>query len=200
MSRRKDWVLGQEAFEKLLGTLDPDRDRAAQKYESLWRRLVQIFQWRGCLEPEGLADETFDRVSRRLEEGEKIQAAEPSAYFYGVARNVLKEYWTTKRNERRLEGASPMVPSSLSGAQDLGEREIDEHLDCLDRCLARLPRESRTLITEYYRWEKRDKIAGHARLGKSLGLSPGALRIKVLRIRRLLERQVNECIKKKSDG
>lgn len=200
ISRRKDWVLGPEAFEKLLVTLDPDRDLAAEKYESIRRRLVQVFRWRGCSESEALADETIDRVSRKLEQGEEILAADPAVYFYGVARNVLKEFWTEQRKEQTLERSAAPVREFPGAVRDLGEQEVDERLECLDRCLARLPRENRELITMYYRSEKSGKIAERMELAKSLGLSPGALRIKAHRIRRQLEECVNGAMRKRADG
>lgn len=190
MSRRKDWVLGPEAFEKLLVTLDADRDRAAEKYESIRRRLVQVFQWRGCSESEVLADQTIDRVSRKLEEGEQIRAADPAVYFYGVARNVLKEFWTEQRKEQALERSAAPVRGFPGAARDLGDQEVDERLECLDQCLAGLTRDNRELITVYYRSEKSGKIADRMKLARSLALSPGALRIKAHRIRRQLE----ECV------
>jgi DNA-directed RNA polymerase specialized sigma24 family protein len=198
--RRKDWVLGPDAFEKLLGTLDPNRDRAAEKYESIRRRLIQVFQWRGCSESEALADETIDRVSRRLEQGEEIRANDPAVYFYGVARNVLKEFWTEQRKEQTLERSATHVREFPGAARDLGEQEIDERLECLDRCLARLSRENRELITLYYRSEKSGKIAERMELAARFGLSPGALRIRAHRIRRQLEEGVNDCMRKRADG
>jgi DNA-directed RNA polymerase specialized sigma24 family protein len=198
--RRKDWVLGPEAFEKLLKTLDSDRDRAAEKYESIRRRLIQVFQWRGCSESEALADEAIDRVSRKLSEGEQIRATDPAVYFYGVGRNVLKDFWTEQRKEQTLERSAAPVREFPGAARDLGEQEIDERLECLDRCLARLSRENRELITVYYRSEKSGKIAERMELAALLGLSPGALRIRAHRIRRQLEEGVNDCMKKRADG
>jgi len=200
ITRRKDWALGPEAFEKLLATLDADRDRAAERYEVIRRRLIQVFRWRGCSEPDTLADETIDRVSRKLSEGEEILSSDPAVYFYGVARNVLKEFWTQQRKEQSLQRSAGSVREFPGTQVDLRDREMDERLDCLDRCLARLPKEDRELIAAYYQSERSQKIVERAELAKSLGLSPGALRIRAHRIRRLLEEQVNEMMKKTSNG
>lgn len=200
VTRRKDWALGPEAFEKLLVALDADRDRAAERYEAIRRRLIQVFRWRGCAEPDALADETIDRVSRKLFEGEQIQSSDPAVYFYGVARNVLKEFWTEQRKEQSLQRLTGSVREFPGAQTDLRDQEMDERLTCLDRCLARLPKEDRELIATYYRSEKSEKIVERAALARSLGLSPGALRIRAHRIRRLLEDQVNECMRRKSDG
>ena len=38
----------RESFEALLTWLDPDRDKAWEKYQAIWDRLVKIFTWRHC--------------------------------------------------------------------------------------------------------------------------------------------------------
>jgi hypothetical protein len=50
-------------FETLLTRLDPDRDRAAQGYELLRRKLVKFFERNKCAGTEALADETIDRAA-----------------------------------------------------------------------------------------------------------------------------------------
>ena len=37
-----------EEFEALLAQLDPDRERAGERYETIRRKLVRLFEWRGC--------------------------------------------------------------------------------------------------------------------------------------------------------
>jgi DNA-directed RNA polymerase specialized sigma24 family protein len=198
-SRSRDWALGPQSFEKLLLLFDADREKAGAKYEAIRARLLRIFEWRGCRFPESLVDKTMDRVSRRLEEGETIKADDPAVYFYGVARNVLKEYWTEQQKEatvRRFEMASDLLPDSNAR----GDHERDDRMECLERCLAKLPRESLELITLYYRSEKGEKIAQRAELTRVLGITPGTLRIRAHRIRKTLETCVNECVRGRSDG
>src|SRR5256885_4134102 len=62
-------ALTGEAFSKLLARLDPDRERAGEKYEDLRRTLIRFFEWRGAPFPEEQTDETFNRVARKLDEG-----------------------------------------------------------------------------------------------------------------------------------
>ena len=62
----KNWLLTKEAFDALLGWLDPNREVAGQKYEVIRRRLITIFSCRGCAEAEDLADETINRVASKL--------------------------------------------------------------------------------------------------------------------------------------
>jgi DNA-directed RNA polymerase specialized sigma24 family protein len=81
----------QEAFDKLLEWLDPDRERAAEKYQKIHTRLIGIFSNHGCADPEKLADETIDRVIAKMDSLSVNYEGEPTRYFYGVARNILKE-------------------------------------------------------------------------------------------------------------
>jgi DNA-directed RNA polymerase specialized sigma24 family protein len=198
MARQRGWILSPQSFEKLLLLLDADREKAGVKYEAIRTRLLRIFEWRGCGSPETLADETMDRVSRRLEGGESVLAEDPAVYFYGVARNVLKEYWTEQQKEAKARQAGLLVQDAP--VEDLQDAEVNDRLECLDRCLAKLPRESLGLITRYYRSEKGDKIADRMELARSLGITHGTLRIRAHRIRRTLEHCVNECMKGRSDG
>ena len=89
--------LTQEAFDKLLLRLDTDRIQAAKKYEQIRRRLMKAFEWNDCLCPADLADETINRVARKLQEGEEIRNLE--AYFSAFAKHVLQEYWRELKRE-----------------------------------------------------------------------------------------------------
>ncbi|HVS20925.1 MAG TPA: hypothetical protein VHD88_03710 [Pyrinomonadaceae bacterium] len=59
-------VLQQEDFGRLLVWLDPDPERVGAIYERIRWRLIAILASRGCALAEELADETIDRVARRL--------------------------------------------------------------------------------------------------------------------------------------
>jgi hypothetical protein len=52
----------QEAFERLLLCLNPDRKRAGEEYELLRLKLIKYFSLRACLGAEELADETLNRL------------------------------------------------------------------------------------------------------------------------------------------
>jgi hypothetical protein len=60
------WELNHLAFEKLLSWLDKDHNIAAEKYEAIRRRLIKILDHRSCFDSESIADETFDRVAKKL--------------------------------------------------------------------------------------------------------------------------------------
>ena len=196
----KGWVLTEDAFDQLLTQLDPDRERAAQKYEEIRRKLMKFFKWRGCLQFEEYADKTIDRVARKITEGAELQAASPSALFYGVAINLLREHWRKIASEPETldDQIEPLTaaddPESIrEQAETLQEQEA--RLACLRRCLAELPSESVSLIKQYYsegdvlNKEQRKQIA------LRLNLSATALRSRAFRVRGELERCVDNCLK-----
>src|SRR5690349_936986 len=90
--------LTEQSFSRLLLFLDPDRQRAAERYEKVREKLTRLFEWRGCIPGADYADETFDRVAKRLAEGLDTQPQDPYLYFHGVALNLVRERW--KKAER----------------------------------------------------------------------------------------------------
>jgi DNA-directed RNA polymerase specialized sigma24 family protein len=83
------WTLTPEAFERLLASFDSDRERAGQKYENTRRKLLEFFEARGSRAPDEHADETLNRVARKIVEGEAIENL--NNYCYGVARFLWLE-------------------------------------------------------------------------------------------------------------
>jgi RNA polymerase sigma-70 factor (ECF subfamily) len=182
--------LTREGLDDLLAVLDADRQKAGEKYEEIRRRLVKLFECRGLLRPEEAADETFDRVARRLAEGERIRAGEPAAYFYGVARNVLREGW--RRQQERPE-ADLAIPEPHARPED-GPDDLETRLQCLERCLATLAPEARRLVRAYYAQGPGWNAAARRELCASLGISANALWVRAHRLRARLERCVAECV------
>src|SRR5262249_43930430 len=88
-ARRKRWQLTQEAFDALLLALDRDRRAASERYERLHRLLVDFFSWEGATSPEDLADETLNRLAKRISSGVNIE--DINRYTYGVAKLVFRE-------------------------------------------------------------------------------------------------------------
>jgi DNA-directed RNA polymerase specialized sigma24 family protein len=175
------WTLSGDAFEKLLSSLSANREAAGVAYESLRRKLVSFFDWRGAPDPEGSADEVFDRIAKKLEAGETIR--EVPTYALGVARIVLMELGrSAPTQEIEDDSLAAVQRPPLSGA--------DIQLDCLDECLSELPLADRLLIVEYYRFDKREKIDHRHALAEKLGIPMNALRIRAHRIRLQVERCV----------
>ena len=191
---KKDWVLTEESFAKLLAFLDPDIERAADKYEGARRMLVRFFDWRGAYFPDELADETLNRVARKIDEGDEIR--DFTNYCYGIARFVFLE--SLKRPDARRESLEDLDKTPAAAGRDEDE-EQDRQYECLEGCLDTLPPESREMILNYYQDEKREKIDHRKGLAERLGIPLNALRSRAQRMRDRLEKCVNECVEKKSE-
>ena len=185
-SPRVKWVLTQGLFDKLLASLDADRDQAGLKYEGLRRRLLKFFEWRGCSAREDLTDETLNRLAKNIAAGEQIQNL--GAYCSGVARNVFLE---VLRSRNRELNAIRSYPESGASVRD----EItDRRLECLNHCLEESTAENRQFFLRYHQGEKSARIEAREQLAKELGIALNALRIRAHRIRTKLESCVEQCV------
>ena len=186
--------LTAETFAGLLDRLDADRERAGEKYEDLRRTLVRFFEWRGAHFPEEHADETFNRVARKLGEGVEIKNI--GGYCYNVARLIFLE--TLKGPDSRRAGLEVIAHSAAAVDSSNETAEKEAYLSCLEVCLEGLPAESRELIVDYYRDDKRDRIDRRKELADRLGLRREVLANRAQRLRGKLEQCVGNCLKKKS--
>ncbi len=180
--------VGEVGWSRLLARLDPDAERAALEYERLRRTLVKFFEWRGASHADECADETLDRLARRLEETPIVDVRH---YAHGIARLVLLE--------RRRRPIAVSLDDDGPLAERLADRgQPDDHddglRDCFDRCLANVPAENRSLIMSYYEGERAGKISNRRELAMKLSLSDNALRSRVQRLRASLERCVRGCL------
>jgi DNA-directed RNA polymerase specialized sigma24 family protein len=184
MSRQVD--LTQEAFDKLLAWLAANRDEAGKKYEDIRRRLIKIFTCRGCSMAEELADETFNRVTLKIDVIAQDYVGDPALYFYGVANKIYLEYLRTS--------SRPSPPQPNATQSD----EVEEEYDCLERCMQQLPQSQRQLILDYYREDKRAKIDYRKELADKLGIALNALRIRAYRIRAEMQACMEQCMAAKT--
>jgi DNA-directed RNA polymerase specialized sigma24 family protein len=180
------WALTAEALSKFLARLDPDRERAGESYEHLRLTLTKFFDWRGANFPEEYADETLNRVIRKVDQGDAID--DIPTFCHGVARMVLLE--KLKSPDHRRSDIESMPPSALLAPQP---EEADERRECLQKCLREMPLESRQLILQYYSDDKRQKINNRLALANQLGIPLNALRSRAQRIRDKLEVCVRNC-------
>ncbi len=175
----KDWVLSQESFDSLLAWLSPQREDAGRKYENIRLRLIKMFACRGCCDAEDLADETINRVAKRLGDIKDNFHGEPALYFYGVSKKVYLEYL------RRKPAPPPPVPE---------DKPIEREYECLENCVQKLTPNNRRLVLDYYQEEKRAKIDHRKQLAAHLGIALNALRIRAHRVRATLQQCVKTCI------
>jgi DNA-directed RNA polymerase specialized sigma24 family protein len=184
-------ALSSEQFEVLLRQLSPDRDLAGARYEQLRQRLVTILTYRGCAHPEEVADETMDRVARRLAEmrpGPEI--GDPTRFIFGVAWNVAKEWIRQQRTVALPDDWDPADPDE----PDIATWETGLGHGCLDRCLGCLPSQDKQVVLTYYQDEGLAKIRHRAMVARQLNISSNALRLRIHRITIRLRECVFHCV------
>lgn len=181
------WTLTQEAFDRLLIALGGDRDSGSEKYLEIRTNLTRFFEWRGCSFPEDHADETFNRIAKKIESGEEI--LNPAGYAMGVARLLVLEIMKSRQREQS-------ALNEIGAASDAyAEPDDGEHrLDCLRNCLQTLSPDNRELILQYYQGEKGEKIQNRKKLLERLGIPVNTLRMRALRLRERLQGCVEECV------
>jgi DNA-directed RNA polymerase specialized sigma24 family protein len=185
VSRRK-WALTKEAFDGLLDSLGEDRESAGERYVQIRSNLIRFFEWRGSPFPEDHADETINRIARRISEGLEIR--NPDSYYLGVARMLLLEF--NKERFRQRRALSELTSSTITSNHS---DEPEARIDCLLECLQRLSPDNRELILQYYHGEKAAKIDSRKKLSERLGIPVTTLRMRALRLREDLQRCVENC-------
>jgi DNA-directed RNA polymerase specialized sigma24 family protein len=186
---RSEWSLTQEAFEKLLAAFSPDRDAAARQYEALRTKLIRFFEWRAVGLADDRADETLNRVTRRIDQGREIDNV--VAYAYRVAYLVFLE--ALREPELTDIDQETIHPSTVE--PQFEDPEHEPRQSCFDRCLEGLTSENRKIILSYYQDERRAKIQLRKNLADQLKISLDALRIRTHRIRKGLEECIKSCMR-----
>jgi DNA-directed RNA polymerase specialized sigma24 family protein len=188
---KKNWEQTPLSFRRLLAWLDEGADTGGERYLEVRRRLISYFARKQADAADELADETLNRVARRLEEEGSIPDA-PARYCYIVARYVFLESLRAHRRrfEKPMDDGRRDIPAPLPD-RERGMREV--RLACLDRCLARLDADERDLILQYYQGEQREKIEQRRQLAARLQLTSNALAIRASRLRTHLESCVKRC-------
>lgn len=180
-------VLTKAEFDRLLRWLNSeDREQAGEKYEAIRRTLIQIFVWRGFSDAEGLADQTINRVARKVEDLADSYEGDPARYFYGVARMVMMEALKSHSQPVSLnEIRSLPYKTDVGGSVDslALEREALDVREALERCINKLTEHDQKLFLDYYQFDKQAKIAGRKALAEEFGMSMNTLRVHIYRIR-----------------
>ncbi len=182
------------AFQGVLKWLDEGADSGGEKYLEMRRRLVAFFDRKNCLNADELADETLNRVARRLEEEGKIESETPAKYCYITARFVFMESLRgADKSEVALDEVLYNQPDkSLAEKESSDEKE--KMLQCLEECTNNLDEVNRDLIFRYYYGKEREKIESRRTLAQDLRITINALSIRACRIRDKLEDCVKKCV------
>jgi hypothetical protein len=169
----------KDAFDKLLLWLDPDREKAAKKYQTIQFRLIRIFAARGCRDPEDLVDESFNVAALQIDRLLETYVGDPAYYIYGIAKKIFLE----------------IKPAPIPPRHDLDTEELERRSVCLDQCLDRLttPKE-RHLILAYHAKDKPERIRTRRQLAQEWDCTINALRIRVYHIHARLRPCIQKCL------
>lgn len=184
--------ISKEDFDMLLGWLNPDRNKAGEKYENIRKSVTEYFRRRGALDPLSLTDQVIDRVAVKVRALQHTYVGDPANYFLGVARRVIAEMWR--------QPVQVKLPDTIPAAF---ADEIDESRELLfqklEQCLRNLPQQYQEVLLRYY-----GEISGthlrerRERLAREVGLTPNALRVTTHRLREKLKRCIERQLKKQS--
>lgn len=181
--------LSSENFADLLALLSEDREEAGVRYEEIRSGLVRFFDFKGCTDPEALADETINRVARKTDAFDTSRTKRLAAYFYGFAANVLREHFRAVKREVPLSEhyEAPRFASDSS--------EAEKKDTCLSSCLKKLQDTEREMIVKYYAYEGEEKAQARERLCNDLAYTIGALHTRIFRIKSALRVCMDRCMK-----
>lgn len=195
----------EEVFRKFLSWLDEGVDSDGQRYLDVRRRLELYFDRKNCVAPGELADETLNRVARKLEENGEITDVAPLRYCYITAKYVFFE---TLGSEKRSPFYRPLTNSNsgnLSGQSAAllkagpATDQKEKIAACLKSNLKTLPTADQDLIVDYYSGRQRGRVERRTAQAARLGLTENALSDRAYRVRQKLEECVQMCVDKKSE-
>ncbi len=166
-------------------------DEVGSAYEYVRHRLLQFFRRRQSAHAEELADETFNRMERKLSDGTAIQ--DPERYLLGVARLLWAE---TIRQERSCR----LQLAALVGAEPEDSAGAEKERDLRERCLGELPAEDLDLLVRYYVGSGQERIRRRQALARERGTSINHLRVRVHRLRNQIAWRIEELRTLRSEG
>ncbi len=191
MTQPGHWTLSPEALGRFLLLLDADIIEAGRQYECLRAKLIRLFEWRGCRIAEDLADESLNRVIRRVEQGLELGDGDVPRFSAGVAHRVFLEHLREVKRQPGAHDAPAVAPR---------HETTDLRLVCLEQCLDRLSNEERDLVIRYYAGPSDARIRNRKTLAKEMGVAANTLRIRVFRIRNKLEQWIEERMRTSAPG
>lgn len=184
---KKSEITRQE-FNKFLDLLDRDREIAAEKYQSLYSRLVRIFLQRKAFPAEEFADKTIDIAIRKIDFLTDEYKGNLFNFFFKIAQNLILENSRKPKKEVLKEHLLQVDPRKTNESYAA---------DCLRECLGNLSTEQQMLLVGYFRYSKITKINYRKKMADELNVEPNLLRTRVYRIKAEMEKCIRKCVQKK---
>ncbi|MEP6945977.1 MAG: hypothetical protein ABJA02_08680 [Acidobacteriota bacterium] len=192
-----DLSITEDRLTTLLNWLDPEPERAGEKYEIVRSRLIRMFANRGCHEPELLTDMTIDRVTTKVAHLTASVDGNHINYFYRVAQFIHKEWLRGQRIKGREVPITDLTVDTIGSSRH--DDDSDLQFACLETCLAKLLPDDRFMIVEYYRMQGAAKADNRRSIAEKLNISVGTLHTRANRIRERLGACVLDCTKENAN-
>ena len=157
-----------------------DRREAEARFSRVFSQLGAVAAYarrRGSLDADAVAAEVMTIAWRRLAD---VPVDDPRPWLYATARNLV-----LADTRRRLQQAAGDAGDHAAAADGPGLLELDPVLGVALRSLSDLDREALLLVA----WE--DLTPTQA--ARSLGISPVAFRVRLLRARRRMQTKLEEA-------
>ena len=152
--------------DELLALFGDGHEEAEKQYLQLFGAFRRFFEWRGCGDPEDLAQMVFERGIEKLRAGGQIWDVGIGGFLFGFAKKILQE-------DRKRRREVPFDSASVVEISRIGDAEkallIKEYLN-------HLTIDERRALVDYVNGKR----------GGADGESSEALRIRIFRIRRKL--------------
>lgn len=179
--------MSPDDWDRLLRWFASDPEAASLQYRTIHSRLVQRFSYKGCFNPEDLADEVMDRIAKNPPPL-RDPNADRVAIVHGYARFVLLDYW----RERKFFWEEHDVSDVPSREDESADQEIQDL--CLANCLERLGDGDGLFLLEYRKFEKGEKIRHRKAMAEARNTTLNALRLKASRLMAQLAPCVAHCV------
>ena len=190
---KKTPKISDAKFEALLNWLSADSELAGVEFERIREGLVRYFRYRGCVDSIGLADETMNRVIKKIDTLDLEQPVDNITIFYGFAKYVHHEYLRDNNgNHYQLNEEFP-----IKQVEEITATYSEKELICLDNCLNELSVDEKKLIVKYFSKEKDEKILLRKKIMKDLGINANTLHVRVYRIKERLKKCVQQGLSEK---
>lgn len=167
-----------------------DEQSAGESFEGLRRKLVFYFESKRCDDPEEMAHETLERLMRR--HGEQVKVKDLMRYSYGIAKNVLQEYWRKKKAEQKYITEEGRRPHANTDDESAAGKE--HRLKCLEECSAGLSAQERTLLTDYFGGGGRSIQERRREMAERLNISREALTLRVFHLKHRIRKCIEQCL------
>lgn len=153
------------------------------EYERLRSKLILFFSRRMLQFPEDLADESLDRLARRLAEGTEIVSV--PAFALGIARHLAQEQMG--RNNLAQTMGDDFWDNVTA---PLATQSSEEEIASMERCLKKLLPADNRLLRGYYLLAEGKPMETRGKLAERLGISSNTLRQRVF----LARQRLRDCM------